>query len=176
MNGFNKNNYRTPSYVINWVRNRFGYGNYWVDGCAESHNAVFADFIGIGGLADNFLDFDLAVLNSDKGRASLFVNPPYSNPLPFVMRAAELKELGYLVVMLLPSDKTTKWFNLAVKQATEVVDIVGGRINFLHPVTAEEVKGNNKGSMLVVFDPLVQDFATRQISLDFLKEIGANGN
>lgn len=59
--------------------------------------------------------------------------------------------------------------------ATEVIDIVGGRINFLHPETGEEVKGNNKGSLIAVFDPTMQGFVTRQVTLDFIKEVGGYG-
>ncbi|MGY4848632.1 adenine methyltransferase, partial [Pasteurella multocida] len=40
------------------------------------------------------------------------------------------------------------------------------------PVTGEEVKGNNKGSMVAVFDPTMQGFITRSVSLDFVKEVG----
>ncbi|SUV40796.1 DNA N-6-adenine-methyltransferase (Dam) [Avibacterium paragallinarum] len=39
------------------------------------------------------------------------------------------------------------------RRANEVIDIVGGRINFIHPITGEEIKGNTKGQMVVVFDP-----------------------
>ncbi|MCL7794313.1 phage N-6-adenine-methyltransferase, partial [Pasteurella multocida] len=105
-----------------------------------------------------------------------FVNPPYSNPLPFVQRAAELMKEGNLVVMLLPADKSTKWYQVIQDNATEVIDIVGGRINFLHPVSGEEIKGNNKGSMVAVFDPTMQGFVTRSVSLDFVKEVGCYGN
>ncbi|TRC20174.1 adenine methyltransferase, partial [Mannheimia haemolytica] len=52
------------------------------------------------------------------------------------------------------------------------IDIIGGRINFINPLTGEEVKGNNKGSMVAVFDPFVEGIVTRQMPLDKIKELG----
>lgn len=40
-----------------------------------------------------------------------FVNPPYSNPLPWVEKAIFLnKSNGWTIVMLLKHDSSTKWF------------------------------------------------------------------
>lgn len=42
-----------------------------------------------------------------------FMNPPYSNPYPFIKRALELQEkYKFTLVMLLKLDPTTKWFKL----------------------------------------------------------------
>ncbi|OBX02219.1 DNA N-6-adenine-methyltransferase [Gallibacterium genomosp. 1] len=185
---FDKDTYRTPKYIINYIRIRYGYWNAWVDGCASPHNAVFDSYIGKSGLTEDFLDFDPLAIVGDFADHSVcfFVNPPYSNPLPYVKRAAELKELGFLVVMLLPCDKSVEWFKVIEEKATEVIDITGyydekgrwknGRISFLHPTENVEVKGNNKGSMMAVFDPTMQGFVTRQVSLDFVMKCGGYGN
>ncbi|MCR1838515.1 phage N-6-adenine-methyltransferase [Pasteurella caecimuris] len=172
MTEFNKDHYRTPKYVFNWLNRRFHFD---VDGCASKENALCAEYI------DSNFDFLTCSMRGfqnscEKENLRIFVNPPYSDPLPFVKRAAELKEAGYLVVMLLPADKSTKWYKVIQENATEVIDIIGGRINFLHPVTGEEVKGNNKGSMVAVFDPFMQGFVTRQVSLDFVKKVGGYGS
>ncbi|TGZ98542.1 phage N-6-adenine-methyltransferase [Rodentibacter pneumotropicus] len=164
MTEFNKDHYRTARYVFNWLNLRFRFN---VDGCANSCNALCSYFVTE---AMNFLDFNCYTVNS-----RIFVNPPYSDPMPFVKRAAELMAQGHLVVMLLPADKSTKWYKVIQENATEVIDIIGGRINFLHPVTGQEVKGNNKGSMVAVFDPFMQGFITRQVSLDFVKKVGGYG-
>lgn len=176
MTEFNKDHYRTPRYFFRWLESLF----YWfhLDGCSNEENALRPRWIGPGSeicedfLSEELLDrlLDEAVKQADMLR--IFVNPPYSDPLPFVKRAAELKEAGYLVVMLLPADKSTKWYKVIQENATEVIDIIGGRINFLHPVTGKEVKGNNKGSMVAVFDPFMQGFVTRQVELDFVKKVG----
>ncbi|OOF46587.1 phage N-6-adenine-methyltransferase [Rodentibacter trehalosifermentans] len=161
MTEFNKDHYRTARYVFNWLNLLFRFN---VDGCASSRNALCAYFVTE---SMNFLEF-----NCYKANSRIFVNPPYSDPMPFVKRAAELMAQGHLVVMLLPADKSTKWYKLIQENATEVIDIIGGRINFLHPVTGQEVKGNNKGSMVAVFDPFMQGFVTRQVELDFVKKCG----
>ncbi|MFP4793706.1 phage N-6-adenine-methyltransferase [Pasteurella multocida] len=174
---FNKDHYRTPKYVFNWLDRRF---YFLIDGCASEHNALCSTYIGdgINAAAPDFLTFEPLeqVIETAEATLRIFVNPPYSNPLPFVQLAAELRNAGYLVVMLLPADKSTKWYQVIQDNATEVIDIVGGRINFLHPVTGEKVKGNNKGSMVAVFDPTMQGFITRSVSLDFVKKVGGYEN
>jgi len=39
-----------------------------------------------------------------------YVNPPYSNPLPWVEKAIEESRKGKMIVMLLKVDTSTKWF------------------------------------------------------------------
>ncbi|HDR1123383.1 DNA N-6-adenine-methyltransferase [Pasteurella multocida] len=177
---FNKDHYRTPKYVFNWLEYRFAW--FHVDGCATKQDSLAPNWIGKGSdicedfLADELFNRLLCEVIEQGEPLRIFVNPPYSNPLPFVQRAAELMKKGHLVVMLLPADKSTKWYQVIQDNATEVIDIVGGRINFLHPITGEEVKGNNKGSMVAVFDPTMQGFITRSVSLDFVKQVGCYGN
>lgn len=170
---FDKDSYRTPRYIFNWLDGRF---YFLIDGCANKKNALCSNYIGQGlnAIAEDFLTFNPLeqVMEFAEPILRIFVNPPYSNPLPFVKRAVELMKAGHLVVMLLPADKSTKWYKVIQENATEVIDIIGGRINFLHPETGEEVKGNNKGSMVAVFDPFMQGFVTRQVSLDFIKDWG----
>ncbi|WP_039150123.1 DNA N-6-adenine-methyltransferase [Gallibacterium anatis] len=172
---FDKDCYRTPKYVFNWLNSRFKFD---IDGCATEENNLSYHYIGKDGIVEDFLTFDPLDLIAELefSNFTIFVNPPYSNPLPFVKRAAELKVWGFLVVMLLPADKSTKWYQVIQQNATEVIDIVGGRISFLHPLTGEEVKGNNKGSMIAVFDPTMQDFVIRQANLDFVKMCGGYGS
>ncbi|WP_042907024.1 phage N-6-adenine-methyltransferase [Gallibacterium anatis] len=172
---FDKDCYRTPKYVFNWLNSRFKFD---IDGCATEENNLSYHYIGKDGIVEDFLTFDPLDLIAELefSNFTIFVNPPYSNPLPFVKRAAELKAQGFLVVMLLPADKSTAWYQVIQESATEVIDIVGGRISFLHPLTGEEVKGNNKGSMIAVFDPTMQDFVIRQANLDFVKMCGGYGS
>lgn len=170
---FNKDHYRTPQYLFNWLNVIYDFN---VDGCATENNALRCTYIG----PDNenqsdFLTFDLMDFIADymDYPFKFFVNPPYSNIKPFVQRAIELMSHGNTVVMLLPADKSTQWYKLIQDNATEVTDIIGGRVSFLHPVTGEEVKGNNKGSIVVEFSPFKQGFNTRQIDLVKIKEIGS---
>lgn len=177
---FDKNTWQTPKYVFNWLNNIYRFD---IDGCASAENALCYEFI------DKKFDFLTCSMRGfqnscEKESLNIYVNPPYSDPLPFVKRAGELKELGHLVVMLLPADKSTEWFHLVEQYATDLFDIVGyrdekgdfhsGRIKFLNPLTGEEAGGNNKGSMVAVFNPNLTGFVQRPVRIDFIKHCGSN--
>ncbi|WP_439259504.1 DNA N-6-adenine-methyltransferase [Lonepinella sp. BR2930] len=173
---FNKDEWQTPKYFFNWLEHRYAW--FHLDGCANGKNALCPDWIGPDGrfpdfLADDLLDKLLDVV-VDKGELlRIFVNPPYSDVTPFLKQSKKLRDAGYLVVFLLNNDKSTQWYQQHIHNvANEVIDIVGGRLAFIHPVTGEEVKGNSKGQMVVVFDPWVDDFVQRSVSLDFVKKCG----
>ena len=55
------------------------------------------------------LNADFDGLISDWGEFT-FVNPPYSNILPWVLKAVEENKKGKNIVMLLRVDCSTKWF------------------------------------------------------------------
>ena len=40
----------------------------------------------------------------------VFVNPPYSNPMPWVTKAIDAVDDGCIVVMLLKHDSSTRWY------------------------------------------------------------------
>lgn len=177
---FDKDTYRTPRYFFRWLEARFAWFN--LDGCANAENALRPEWIGQGGrfpdfLADSLCE-DLLEMVMEVGECPLriFVNPPYSDVTPFLMQAKKLRDVGHFVVMLLNNDKSTQWYQNHIHNvANEVIDIVGGRISFLHPATGQETKGNSKGQMVVLFDPTMDDFVQRSASLDLIKEIGGYG-
>lgn len=170
MTDFDKNAWQTPKYVFNWLQRKFGWFD--LDGCASSENALCKEYI------DSDFDFLTCSMRGfqnccEKENLKIYVNPPYSDVTPFLIRAKELRDAGHLVVILLNNDKSTQWYQNHIQGvANEVIDIVGGRIAFIHPVTGQEIKGNSKGQMVVVFDPTMQDFVTRSVSLDFVKKVG----
>lgn len=165
--------YRTPAYLVKWIKKNFHTS---IDGCASNENKTHIFYVGLDHVNADFNNFFTvnreALMRLVVWQPRLFVNPPYSNPMPYVQKAIELMRDGVFVVMLLPADKSTKWFEEIVTNATEIIDIVGGRINFLNPITGEEVKGNNKGSLIAVFNPFMQGTVTRSVSLKFIKECG----
>lgn len=180
MTDFDKNTWRTPKYFVKWVQMRW---HCTIDGAAFLSNKVCGHWIGklLDGedscthLADDFLAEDLPAFLSNwgYGQHSIFVNPPYSDVTPFIQQAKRLHDAGHLVVMLLNNDKSTQWYQNHIHNvANEVIDILGGRIAFIHPITGEEIKGNSKGQMVVVFDPTMEDFVQRSVSLDFVKKVG----
>ncbi|MFZ7141588.1 DNA N-6-adenine-methyltransferase [Avibacterium avium] len=188
---FDRDTWRTPKYVFDWLSQRFGWFD--IDGCASYENALTYRYIGTPApedydypdespwgekcpIATDFLGEDLferlldVVAETCTIPLRIFVNPPYSDVTPYLKRAKELRDAGHLVVMLLNNDKSTQWYQNHIHNvANEVIDIVGGRINFIHPITGEEIKGNTKGQMVVVFDPAMEDFVQRSVTLDFVK-------
>lgn len=75
-----------------------------------------------------------------------YVNPPYSNPEPFIRKAIEENKKGKFIVMLLPVDTSTKWF-LALKEAKAHIILPNERLKF---------NGSNKNArwacMLVILE------------------------
>ena len=178
---FDKDTWQTPKYCRNYLVSRFGWFD--VDGAADSKNKLFPKWIGPtwfdpDNIALDFLGDDVIGKINDLAECNgypthIYVNPPYSDVTPFLIRAKELRDAGHLVVMLLNKDKSTQWYQKHIHNvANEVIDITGGRIAFIHPITGKEIKGNSKGQMLVVFDSTMEDFVTRSISLDFIKKVG----
>ncbi|MFD1806236.1 phage N-6-adenine-methyltransferase [Pasteurella oralis] len=136
-----------------------------LDVCASAHNTKVKKYI-------NQEQDTLKTVWS--GRYCWF-NPPYSNPLPFVMRAVEMATLHRkTVVMLLNVDNSTKWFNLCVRNAKEIVYITDKRVPFVHNQTRKAVDQNNKGQMLVLFAPEnpLETLKSSYISMQKMKEIG----
>ncbi|HEY4467266.1 MAG TPA: phage N-6-adenine-methyltransferase [Klebsiella sp.] len=83
----------------------------------------------------------------------VWINPPYCDITPFVQKAASESKNQIGTVMLVPADTSVGWFREAIKSASEVRFIVGGRLAFINPVTGKPVSGNNKGSMLIIWHP-----------------------
>lgn len=176
---FVKDTWQTPKYVFNWLNKRF---NFDLDACADEENRLCKYYCyddGEGG----FLNFDPRDIDVGDYQTvfypkSIWINPPYSNVTPFIQRAKYWRdEFKSTVVMLLNNDKSTQWYQNHIHNvANEVIEIVGGRLAFVNPVTGEEVKGNSKGQMVVVFDPFMNDFVQRSVTFDFVKKCGGYGN
>ena len=165
---FDRDTWQTPKYFFYWLNKRFDFD---IDGCADESNALCLNWVGKGSpLGSDFLETKTPYPYRN---LRFYVNPPYSDVTPFLKAAKELKDKGHLVVMLLNNDKSTQWYQQCIHGvANEVIDITGGRIAFIHPVTKQEIKGNSKGQMVVVFDPTMDDFVQRSVSLDFVKKVG----
>lgn len=159
-----KDLWATPWWVIWFAQWYWGF-KFDLDACAMAHNAK----------TKKYISPEQDTLKTDwKGRFCWF-NPPYSNPLPFVMRAIEQSVLhNKTVVMLLNLDCSTKWFNLCVSNAKEIVYITDSRIPFIHNETGEEIRMNNKQQILVLFEPKTPygSLKSSYISLHEMKEKG----
>ncbi len=89
--------YETPE----WIREIFDFDN-WMDPC-PLHRTY-----GVDGLKIQW------------GKKS-FVNPPYSNPLPWVEKAIKEHKEGRTIVMLLRVDTSTKWFAKLVEANAKIL-------------------------------------------------------
>lgn len=83
----------------------------------------------------------------------VWLNPPYSDIMPFVKKAAAESANQIGTVMLVPADTSVGWFKEAIQTASEVRFITAGRLAFINPVTGKPVSGNKKGSLLIIWKP-----------------------
>ena len=73
-----------------------------------------------------------------------FVNPPYSNPLPWVKKAIEETKKGVAVIMLLRVDPSTQWYRLLVEAGAHFC-YFNERLKF------NDVKGSSNFASMLVF-------------------------
>lgn len=96
-----------------------------------------------------------------------WLNPPYSDPLPWVIKAVEEQKKGASLVMLLNADTSVLWFRKAYETVSEIHFFMSndvepelrrtkayknGRIEFIHALTRQPVGQNNKPQFALVFD------------------------
>ncbi|MDT7325095.1 phage N-6-adenine-methyltransferase [Citrobacter freundii] len=140
-----------------------------LDAAAAPHNALCRKFITA---EQNTLETPWADDLSIPGY--VWLNPPYSDIMPFVKKAAAESSNQIGTVMLVPADTSVGWFKEAIQTASEVRFITAGRLAFINPVTGKPVSGNNKGSMLIIWRPYPRThchFAT--VDRDELMAFGA---
>lgn len=152
--------WRTPPEVYNTLNKEF---NFIADMASTHENALhtlhFTE-------ENDSLSLDwarLPCLQSDR-LEFVWLNPPYSDPMPWVKKALEAQSNGLGVVMLLNNDTSVGWFAEALKGASEIRHIIAdevpeskrgyssGRLAFLNS-EGKPVSGNNKPQFLIVFNP-----------------------
>lgn len=137
-----KDYWATPPEVVRGIE-RLTDLTFNLDACANAENKK----------CDQFISEEQDTLKTAWGKnKNVFVNPPYSNPLPFVEKA--MKESYFNennVVMLLNADCSTRWFRKCVDFASEIYFITDKRIAFLDYRTGKPIRGNNRPQMIVCF-------------------------
>ena len=83
-----------------------------------------------------------------------YVNPPYSKPLPWVLKAIEESKKGKTVVMLLRMDTSTKWFK-ELQESGAMFLWINGRLRF------NTGKPANFPSMLAILTPKGKEWMER---------------
>lgn len=139
-----------------------------LDAAAAPYNALCRKFITA---EQNTLETSWADYLNTPGY--VWLNPPYSDIMPFVKKASAESANQIGTVMLVPADTSVGWFKEAIQTASEVRFITAGRLAFINPVTGKPVSGNNKGSMLIIWRPYPRThchFAT--VDLDELMAFG----
>ena len=130
--------WRTPKEVFDYYDLRF---NFTTDVAASFENRFCRDHrsANMDGLLTGWGDRS-------------WCNPPYSDTSRWVRKAICEMGLGRLSVMLIPGDTSVKWFKTAFENCTEC-HFISGRLAFISEETGKPVPGNNKGSVVFIFDP-----------------------
>ena len=152
--------WRTPKEVFNTLNREF---EFVADMASSDKNALRAIYF----TEDDdslSIDWEKEVFSRiTKGNAYAWLNCPYSNPMPWVKKAAEAQMNGLGVVMLLNADTSVGWFAEALKTVSEIRYIIGdekaigngyhsGRIGFLNG-EGDPINSNNKPQVILVFNP-----------------------
>lgn len=159
----------TPPEVISYIEKRFG--KIELDLCASEK----------GHACDYYITQEEDFLNestlrshdgSIHGGSISWMNPPYSNPLPFIKQAIEWSKMGYAVAGVLNNDSSTKWFLELAEHAQILMPITGGRIAFID-YDGKPINGNNKPQVMFYLAP----FGTKVKQTDYvhIDEIYPNG-
>ena len=88
-----KDNWTSPEWILDMFSN-------WYDPCP--------------------IDYKIDGLKSEWQNGS-YVNPPYSNPRPWVEKAIKENKKGKTIAMLLPVDTSTQWFRMLIEAKAHIL-------------------------------------------------------
>ena len=94
----------------NWIKEGLFAG--WYDPCPLSQGLVERDG-----------------LNSDWPSDKIFINPPYSKPLPWIEKAIAESKKGKTVALLVKHDSSTVWYGKLCEAGAHFLPILG-RLHF----------------------------------------------
>lgn len=152
--------WRTPPYCFQYYDKTF---NFKLDAAASDKNHLCENYWTV---EDDSLKQEWASVN--------WCNPPFSEIPIWVNKAIREQEKGNITVMLLPADTSTQWFSDAFSSCAECHLIIG-RLSFINEATGRPVSGNNKGSVVFVFNPFSSFRSqTKTLFRDNMKLIGEN--
>lgn len=143
----------TPQYIFDWLDEEFHFdldAACTFSNCKCERGLFYPDYDSL--TEDWSKDNEL-----NETYRNVWLNPPYSDPLPWVKKAYEESLNGTTVVCLLPADTSTKWFHDWVFGKAEV-RFVKGRIAFDCPGGNGSHSPNYKnaptfGSMIAIYGP-----------------------
>ncbi len=135
----------TPPEICQALDSEFGFG---VDICASHTTAKCPIYFTE---ENDSLSMDWAKEFNPTFGKWIWCNPPYSKIGPWVTKAVDSQFNGVGVVMLVMCDPSVGWFSDALAYASEIRFVTNGRLAFLE--NGQPKSGNNKGSVIFVFDP-----------------------
>lgn len=143
--GWSTDDWATPPAYVAQLAREFRVGRFTLDPCATDATAK----------ADTYYTIEENGLEQPWDGA-VFVNPPYSDPAPWVRKALVEAPRCEIIVMLLPNATDTEWFHDLVL-AQMAVRLVRGRIRFhgwMGAPIGSPRAGNVIASLPVFRDPL----------------------
>jgi len=158
--------WRTPPEVFNTLHKEF---DFLADMASTHENSLCLLHFTEDSDALSFDWGDEPCLQSHRLRY-VWLNCPYSNPMPWVKQSLLAQSKGLGVVMLLNADTSVGWFAEALKGVSEIRNIVGdeklkficnepyhngyssGRLAFIND-EGKPISGNNKPQFILVFNP-----------------------
>jgi len=81
-----------------------------------------------------------------------FCNPPYSSIKPWLAKGYEEAKKGFTSVFVVPTPNGEKAYQEHVFGKASEIIFINGRVAFCRP-DGTEVKGNTRGSCVIVYDP-----------------------
>jgi hypothetical protein len=96
-------NYATPSWIMSMFEG-------WYDPCPLNPNPT------VDGLKEDWKD-------------KTYVNPPYSNPLPWVLKSIEENKKGKRIALLLKLDCSTRWYRELMNANAHII-FINERVKF----------------------------------------------
>lgn len=128
----------TPRFIFNWMNERYHFD---IGLCGAEWNAKIRPFFSKqeDGLSKNWPDY---------GRNG-WCNPPYSDILPWILKAIKHREI-FRTVFLIPAPNGENLYRYVEESATELI-LIHGRLSFIRP-DGREMNGNPRGSCIIIFD------------------------
>lgn len=161
-----KQQYSTPGEFLEWVEAvvlpHYAHGKITLDTCALPWNNIAKHFIAPTGtmFVDGMVGCD-GLKTSWKTAGAAWCNPGFSDILPWARKARLEADAGQLSVMLTHAAHASGWAQWTINNGASACWLVNPRINFieapqlvsLYEAVGKKLAGNNRDSMLWVFDP-----------------------
>ena len=146
---------QTPIAVFNRIQEITGLG-FCHDVCAEPHTAKVGSYWAEKEDALS-IDWQSSIKICDYFfHTALWMNPPFSNPTPWVKKAYEESQKGLIIVGCLPDDRSVGWYQDWIEDKAPIIYVPDKRISF-EDADGVTQKGNPKGSIFPVWMPMYCD-------------------